>query len=250
MLCKIKFYHILGETIKKNNIRTYFLEKIFPMNFWIFGSNKTIIAYDKTPVIKAVSARWASLLVIDLNLGIKNFTLNNNVITCHKQKVATVISKYEFINNIFNPKPKPQPKPQPVNPIEVIEAIQPEEPIIIEEIPEEEIKVDEPNDSIPFGFRPDIKIMEPKDLSHIDVPVEERVEEKVEESGFEVIIQPEPMVDEPPILEEIKETPIESQPEPIVEEPAVIEEAKPEPVEEPKPKKKRKYTKRKKSNKE
>lgn len=198
------------------------------MNFWIFGSNRTVIAYGKTPVIKAVSARWASLLVIDLNLGIKNFTLNNNTITCHKQKVATVISKYEFINNIFNPKPKPQPKPQPVNPIEVIGTIQPEEPIIIEEIPEEEIKVEE-------------KVKKPKFLPHIVVRDEEKVVEPVYGPGFEVIIKP----------------PVE-QPEPIVEEPAVIEEVKPEPVEgkveekveEPKPKKKRKYTKRKKSNKE
>ena len=233
------------------------------MNFWIFGSNRTVIAYGKTPVIKAVSARWASLLVIDLNLGIKNFTLNNNTITCHKQKVATVISKYEFINNIFNPKPKPQPKPQPVNPIEVIETIQPEEPIIIEEIPEEEIKVDEPNDSIPFGFRPDIKIMEPKDLPSIDEIKEKNRWQPLYGPGFEVIIkppveQPEPIVEEPPILEENKETPINLQPEPIVEESTIIEEVKPEPVEEmveekveePKPKKKRKYTKRKKSNKE
>jgi len=203
------------------------------MNFWIFGSNRTVIAYGKTPVIKAVSARWASLLVIDLNLGIKNFTLNNNTITCHKQKVATVISKYEFINNIFNPKPKPQPKPQPVNPIEVIGTIQPEEPIIIEEIPEEEIKVEE--------IKVEEKVKKPKFLPHIVVRDEEKVVEPVYGPGFEVIIKP----------------PVE-QPEPIVEEPAVIEEVKPEPVEEkveekveePKPKKKRKYTKRKKSNKE
>ena len=195
------------------------------MNFWIFGSNRTVIAYDKTPVIKAVSARWASLLVVELNLGIKNFTLNNNVITCHKQKVATVISKYEFINNIFNP--KPQPKPQTTNPIEVIETIQPEEPIIIEEIPEEE------------------KVEEPKGLPHIEEIEEKNRWEPVYGPGFEVIIKP--PVEQP-------ETPVESQPEPIVEEPIVIEEVKPEPVEEkieePKPKRKRKYTKRKKSNKE
>ena len=199
------------------------------MNFWIFGSNRTVIAYGKTPVIKAVSARWASLLVIDLNLGIKNFTLNNNVITCHKQKVATVISKYEFINNIFNPKPKPQP----VNPIEIIETAQPEEPIIIEEIPEKEIKVEE--------IKVEEKVKKPKFLPHIVVRDEEKVVEPVYGPGFEVIIKP----------------PVE-QPEPIVEESTIIEEVKPEPVEEkveekveePKPKKKRKYTKRKKSNKE
>lgn len=149
----------------------------------------------------AVDARYARMIMVELGLGkIKNFRIENNIIyKLHStQKVAVVIAELEFVKNIFNPPTKPS-VPEPTVETKV-------EEIIVEEIPVapvEEIIVEE----IPEEIKVEEKVEEQKGLPSIDEIKEKNRWEPYYGPGFEVIIkQPEPVV-EPPVEEPVVETP-------------------------------------------
>lgn len=228
-ILKLNIYKYKAVLLKIFSRRFYSSKKDNTMNFWIFASNKLIIAYGETPVIKANSAVMARLIVSELNTGLpKTLKLSGDGKYILKDGVciATVVAKNNFIISLFTPKPKPQPKPQP----EI------EEPIIVEEIPEEEIKVEE-------KVEEPIKVEEPVVVFEQPAVSLKVVEKPVEINDYtipQLLSEKDEIIEEPVVIEEEKP----------IEEPAVIEEVKPEPVEEKieeeKPKKKRKYTRKKK----
>lgn len=107
------------------------------MNFWIFSSNKQVIAYGKNPVLKAINSTTARMIVSELNIGVpKTLKLSENGknITKNGENIATIIGKNDFIKDLFNP--KAQPAPITFEPI-------------IEEMPGEEIQKEEVSVGIP-----------------------------------------------------------------------------------------------------
>ena len=107
------------------------------MNFWIFSSNKQVIAYGKNPVLKAINSTTARMIVSELNIGVpKTLKLSENGknITKNGENIATIIGKNDFIKDLFNPKAQPTPT--------IFEPI-------IEEMPGEEIQKEEVSVGIP-----------------------------------------------------------------------------------------------------
>lgn len=118
----------------------YFIKKVFTMNFWIFSSNKQVIAYGKNPVLKAINSITARMIVSELNIGApKTLELSENGknITKDGENIAAIIGKNDFIKDLFNPKAQPIPI--------IFEPI-------IEEMPEEEIQ----KEGVPVGT-PEVK---------------------------------------------------------------------------------------------
>jgi len=126
------------------------------MNFWIFSSNKQVIAYGKNPVLKAINSTTARMIVSELNIGApKTLKLSENgkSITKDGENIATIIGKNDFIKDLFNP--KAQPIPITFEPI-------------IEEMPEEANLKAQP---IPITFEPIIEEMPEEEIQKEEVPV-------------------------------------------------------------------------------
>ena len=118
----------------------YFIKKVFTMNFWIFSSNKQVIAYGKNPVLKAINSTTARMIVSELNIGApKTLKLSENgkSITKDGEDIAAIIGKNDFIKDLFNAKTQPIPI--------IFEPI-------IEEMPEDEIQ----KEDVPVGI-PEVK---------------------------------------------------------------------------------------------
>lgn len=198
------------------------------MNFWIFSSNKQVIAYKETPIIKASNALNARIIVSELNTGkpgLLKLSPDGKYIIKNNIRIASVLTKPEILYNIFNPKQEKINihKPQQVNFEKIFEPI--EEKPIIEEIPKEE--------------KVEVTIIDYKPISQItqQITLEPIIEKKDGEKDGENTGEKIEETSGEPTLVGIPE---EGKNEEKVEE--KIEEK----IEEQKPRKKRKYTKRKK----